>query len=172
MTLEQLYFASGIIAAIGVIGSLIYLAAQIRQNTISVRMSTGQAITEDLRTLYRYSAQSDSAEVVYSGFQDLAKLGGSDRMRFFAMMHDYFFAFQNAFFQMSSGTLDKRYWTIAVNSLQHLATFPGVRSYWTERKFYYSEEFRAFLEREVFAVSPEPQFSLAGTEFDRPVADV
>ena len=63
----------------------------------SVRMSTGQAITEDLRTLYRYSAQSDSAEAVYNGFKDPASLNGSDRMRFFAMMHDYFFAFQNAF---------------------------------------------------------------------------
>ena len=97
------------------IGSLIYLAAQIRQNTMSVRMSTGQAITEDLRTLYRsVSAQSDSAEVVYRGFLDLTSLEGSDRLRFFGIMHDYFFAFQNAFLQMSSGTLDKRYWTASL----------------------------------------------------------
>jgi hypothetical protein len=88
MTLEQAYLVSGIIAAIGVIASLLYLAVQVRQNAMSLQMSTGQAVTEDLRTLYRYSAEKDSAEVVYQGFRDFEELEGSDRMRFLAMMHD------------------------------------------------------------------------------------
>lgn len=168
MSLEQAYFLSGIVAAVGVVGSLLYLAAQVRQNTMSVRMNTGQAITEDLRTLFRYSAQGDSAEVVYRGFQGIANLAGSDRLRFYAMMHDYFFAFQNAFFQRHAGTLDERYWSAAVNTLKHLATLPGVEGYWKDRKFYYAEAFKDFVDGEVMTHQPDPRFHLAGTDFDRP----
>ncbi len=58
MTLEQAYLISGTFAGIGVVASLIYLAVQVRQNTLSLRISTGQAVSEDLRALYRYSAVS------------------------------------------------------------------------------------------------------------------
>ncbi len=53
MWLEQACFISGIVAAFSVVGSLIYMATQVRQNTMSVRMSTGRAVTEELRALYR-----------------------------------------------------------------------------------------------------------------------
>ncbi len=162
MTLQQAYLLSGIIAAISVVASLLYMAAQIRQNTMAVRMSTGQAVTEELRALYRYSAEHDSADVVYRGFQDMAKLEGSDRLRFYAMMHDYFWAFQNAFFQMSSGTLDTRYWSAAVNSLRHLMTFPGVRAYWGERDFYYADDFKAFMKNDILTAAPGKAYNLAG----------
>ena len=165
MTLQQAYLVSGVIGGIGVIATLLYLAAQVRQNTVSLRMGTGQRVTEDLRTLYRYSAEKDSADVMYRGFQDFEKLEGSDRMRFYAMMHDYFFAFQNAYYQMESGALDKRYWSAAVSSLTHLATFPGVRRYWADRKFYYADEFRDFLDRNVFVPKGEAQYHLAGSSF-------
>lgn len=165
MTLQQAYLVSGVVGAIGVIATLLYLAAQVRQNTISLRMGTGQRVTEDLRTLYRYSADKDSADVIYRGFQDIENLAGSDRMRFYASMHDYFFAFQNAYFQMESGALDRRYWSAAVNSLKHLATFPGVRRYWADRKFYYADEFKEFLDRNVFVPDGGDRYRLAGSNF-------
>jgi hypothetical protein len=168
MTLEQAFFVSGIVGTIGVIVSLLYLAVEVRHNTLATRMSTGRAVTEDLRTLYRYSAEADSADIVYRGFQDIANLDGSERLRFYAMMHDYFFAFQNAFFQKDAGTLDDRYWSAAVSSLKHLGTFPGVRGYWIDRKFYYAEDFIAFVEREVMKQRLDARFDLAGTAFKRP----
>lgn len=171
MTLQQAYLVSGVIGAIGVIATLLYLAAQVRQNTLSLRMGTGQRVTEDLRTLYRYSADKDSADVVYRGFRDVESLQGSDRMRFYASMHDYFFAFQNAYYQMDSGALDKRYWSAAVNSLKHLATFPGVRRYWADRKFYYADEFKEFLDRNVFIPKAEARYHLAGSDFESDLPD-
>lgn len=168
MLLEEAYFISGIIAAIGMVGSVLYLATQIQQNTKSVRMSTGQAITQDLRTLFRYSAESDSADVVYRGFQDIANLEGSEKMRFYAMMHDYFFAFQNAYFQMDAGTLDGKYWSTAVNALKHISTFPGVRTFWHERNFCYADEFQTFVDKTIMKQDADPYYHLAGTRFERP----
>lgn len=171
MSLEQAYFVSGIVAAIGVVISLVYLAAQVRQNTRSVQMHTGHAVSEALGTLYRYSTGDVSGDVMYRGFRGTASLKGSDRLRFYAMMHDYFFAFQNAYFQMMAGTLDARYWSSALNALKHIGSFPGVRTYWAERGYYYSDDFRAFLDREVFSGNDQPRYHLAGEFFDGSPAD-
>ena len=144
MTRQQDYLVLGVIGASGAIATLLCLAVQIRRNTISLRLGAGQCVTEDLRTLYRYSAENDSADILYRGFQDIENLQGSDKMRFYASMHDYSFAFQNAYDGMDSGALDKRYWSAAVNSLKPLAAFPEVRRYWKERKFCYADEFKTF----------------------------
>lgn len=171
MTLEQAYFLSGVVAAVGVIASVVYLAVQVRQNTNSVAMATGQAITEDLRTLFRHSAHTNAVKVVYNGYQNIDNLQDSDRLSFFAMMHDYFFAFQNAFFQKSSGTLDERYWKSALNFLNIQASLPGVRSYWSSRGYIYDEQFREFMDREVFGRPVDRQFNLAGKTFERDEGD-
>jgi hypothetical protein len=72
---------------------------------------------------------------------------------------------------LATGALDKRYSSAAVNSLRHLGTFPGVRSFWESRKFYYAEEFKAFLDREIFVQDADADYHLAGTSFTREPPD-
>lgn len=168
MSLEQVYQLAGVVAAIGVIGSLLYLGVQVHQNTRSVRMNTGQSVTENLCTFFRYAADCESADLIFKGFQNLDNLAGADRMRFFAIMHDFFFTFQNAYIQLQLGTLDAKHWEAAVAHFKHQATFPGMIAYWEHRSFLYTKPFKDFYDREILqAEADTPQFNLAGIQFER-----
>jgi len=52
MLLEQVYYFSQIAAAIGVIGSLVFVGLQVRGNARSVRSATTQAVHENFANLY------------------------------------------------------------------------------------------------------------------------
>ena len=45
LTLEQAYYLGELLGVIAVVTSLIYLALQLRQNTLSIRMSNVQALS-------------------------------------------------------------------------------------------------------------------------------
>ena len=165
MTLEQAYQLAGIIAALGMIGTLMYLAVQVRQNTIAVRTNTAQSLTDGLCSFFRYAAQSDTADIIFRGFQALDNLTDADRMRFFGIMHDHFFAYQNAYFQMKSGVLEESMWNGAHEFFKHSAKFPGVRSYWSNRSYMYIDEFRRFVDAEVVGQHTGNHFNLAGIDF-------
>ena len=165
MTLEQAYQLAGIIAALGMIGTLMYLAIQVRQNTIAVRTNTAQSLTDGLCSFFKYAAQSDTADIIFRGFQKLENLRDADRMRFFGIMHNNFFAYQNAYFQMKSGALEERLWNGALAHFKHTAKFPGARSYWSHRSYMYIDEFRRFVDAEVVGQHPNNHFNLAGMDF-------
>lgn len=45
LTLEQAYYLGELLGVIAVVASLIYLTLQLRQNTLSIRMSNVQALS-------------------------------------------------------------------------------------------------------------------------------
>ena len=162
--LEQAYYVSGIIAAVGVIATLLYLAIQVRQNTRAMQLSTGHQVTEEIRSLYNVLAQNETlAEISFRGYQDISNLTGAEVFRFYGMMHDYFHTYQNAYFQMKSGTLDKRYWSTAFKSMRHIAELPGTKSYWQDRKSWYTSDFSDYFDRELAIPLDDAEYKLAGT---------
>lgn len=150
MTLEEAYFISQIIAAVAVVLSLIYLALQVQVNTKAVRLSTGHAISREARAIFSAGAQNESlADVILRGRQSVDNLQDGERFRYYLMVHDMFFAYQDAFLQMRSGVLEQRYWSAMLVTMKTIMGEPGPRAYWHTRMAWYAPEFRDFLEREV-----------------------
>ena len=139
---EAIGAVAELLGAVGVIGSLVYLAAQIRQNTRSLRATAYQTITGHVGDINRALFENaDVAHVVEVGSQDPAQLSPVERRRFNAYQMMRFMHYDNLYRQYTSGMLDKNQWRafrrILANSLQQ----PGTLAWWKESSRVFGDEF-------------------------------
>jgi hypothetical protein len=80
MTLQEI---RQILGGVGVIGALVYVAIQIRNNARAVRAATYLQISHSqTNALFNMASAADLAELVVRGGSDFAALPGLDRARF------------------------------------------------------------------------------------------
>ena len=99
MNLETINSIAQIVAAIGVIASLFYLAAQIRQNTKSQRSVVVDSLTSSLITLLEPQAHPQVMRSFAAAVEDWHGANEEDRMRAIALLFTTFKLFENAWFQ-------------------------------------------------------------------------
>ena len=136
-----------LVAAIGVIASLFYLAAQIRQNTKSQRSVAVDSLTGSLIALLGPQA-SDPAltRACAAAVEDWRGAAEEDRLRAAAVLLALFKLGENAWFQQRQGTLDREQWQgwdLYIRAYYHR---PGVKTWWSLRRGMFAAGFRAYLE--------------------------
>jgi len=147
VNLETVNAVAQLIAATGVIVSLFYLAAQIRQNTKSQRSVVVDPLTSSLINLLGPQASDPKLTRAFaSATEDWHGASEEDRIRAIAVLFALFKLFENAWFQQRQGTLDLQQWEGW--ELYMLAYFhrPGVRTWWAMRRATFAPGFRAYLE--------------------------
>ncbi len=150
MTLDDLGNIGEFVGAVGVVVSLIYLAAQIRRNTSSVRASTFQEAVRDIATLSDLLAtDAELSRIWSSGLQDLDALKPDERVRFAAYMLGMFRRLENVVYQTQHGALDPAYWEGQLSSLRGTLSQPGVAAWWARAQGLFSPDFREYVEREL-----------------------
>jgi hypothetical protein len=111
VSLEAVNVLAQLIAAIGVIVSLFYLAAQIRQNTRSQRSVVVDSLTHSLIDLLGPQAQNPESLRAFSVvIEDWHGSTEHDRVRALPFIFATFKIFENAWFQQRQGTLDRQQW--------------------------------------------------------------
>ena len=127
-----------IVAAVAVVLSLVYLAAQIRQNTLQVEeqcrsqrqnsmLGARSAFTE-WRSLI---VQDPSVAATWKkGNQSLELLSEDERIQMDFLLIDFFWAFATLWMQMSEGLADESFWDVAKGNVA-LYAGPGVRDWWS-----------------------------------------
>ena len=150
MSLQDLGNIGEFIAAVAVVVSLIYLAAQIRQNTKSVRAAALQdvigASTTFLRDVFR---DADLTRIWFSGADDLKSVNGIDRQRFHFLIVAYFRQAENMHSQSRKGLLKDDDWEGLRDSVFEGASRPGMRAWWKANSFRFNPDFREFVEEEL-----------------------
>ena len=155
MTIQEMGAAGELIGGIAVIFTLIYLALQIRQNTIAVRLSTLHDVKDTIReTNLLMAEQGDLAEIVFEGLGDLEKLTGAPRARFYTWAHNLFLGYENLYLQYIGGALDSHHWSGMAQHMTDVSNVPGMQAYWADRRHWFTEEFQNYWENEVL---PAPQ---------------
>ena len=164
MTLEEFNYIAEIIAAIAVIASLLYVAVEVRQNTVAVRLNTLHDVKDTIREVNLLVAeQGDLAEILFEGFQDLDKLSGAPRARFYTWAHNLFLGYENLYLQYLGGALDPRHWSGMAQHMSDVSSVPGVQAYWADRRQWFTEEFRNYWENEVSPAPADPGYRAMGT---------
>lgn len=111
MKLEVLNAFAQLIAAIGVIASLFYLAAQIRQNTRSQRSVVVDSLAASLiHLLGPQGYDPDVMRAFIAATEDWYAATEEDRVRTVSILFTTFKLFENAWFQRRQGTLDPEQW--------------------------------------------------------------
>jgi hypothetical protein len=136
-----------LVAAIGVVASLFYLAAQIRQNTRSQQSVVVDSLTSSL--IAALAAQGSDLAIMrafVAAVEDWHTATEEDRMRTVPVLFNLFKLFENAWFQQRHGTLDPQQWQgwdLYIRSYYHR---PGVKTWWSLRRAMFAAGFRDYLE--------------------------
>ena len=157
MNLETIGAIAQIIAAIGVIASLFYLAVQIRQNTQSQRSVVVDSLTSSLIALFgQQAATLESMRAFASVVEDWHGATEEDRLRTVSLLFSTFKLFENAWFQQRQGTLEKEQWEGWDLHIRVYYHRPGVQVWWSDRRTMFAAGFRKYVEgtKPVSGVSP------------------
>jgi len=145
--LEAINALAQLIAAIGVIVSLFYLAAQIRQNTRSMRAVVVDSLAHSLIDLLSPQAYDlEAIRAFAAAVEDWHGVTEEDRARSLSFMFPTFKLFENAWFQQRQGTLDKQQWEGWDAYIRMYYHRPGVKTWWSLRKMAFAPGFRHYLE--------------------------
>jgi hypothetical protein len=157
MNWEMLSAIGQVVAAIGVIPSLIYLAVQIREQNKERRRAGINILTAQWSELVKTAQESrDFAEVFLRGMGSFHDLDGPDKLRFSAFFTRFTRNCEGMFIYYRDGALDKSLWDGVERTMSDYFAYPGAREWWATRKHWLTDEFRAVVEA-IIARNPEPK---------------
>ena len=147
MNAETISAWAQLIASFGVIASLFYLAAQVRQNTRSSRAVVVDSLARSMHDLAFAMAQNDDLlKIVTTTLQDWNGATELERARAASFMLGYFKLFENAWFQMRKGTLEPGQWEGYDAFLRTVRMQPAVKTWWTMRRMFFAPGFRRYVD--------------------------
>ena len=150
MNWEAISGVAEIVGAIVVVVLLIYVAAQIKQNTLAIRYQTSQDLVKaNSESAYMLSTNPELAEIFRRGIYNRNTLTPTERLQFNTYCYGYYNQIDFIFEQYSNGQVSERTWRKIEKELPVWVSFPGGREWWSEDKQRFSPEFIAFLDRKV-----------------------
>ena len=136
MNWEAIGAGGQLIAALGVILSLVYLAVQIRQNTRSVRMAAHHGISNEFNQTNLAMVQDPQLlDLVSRGADDPQSLSDAGRARFFGCMLALFRTYEELFVLSENGLVGPELWHARKRSMKAWLARPGVQSWWRTGAF-------------------------------------
>ena len=146
MNLETINVWGQIIASLGVIVSLFYVAVQVRQNTRSARAVVVDSLARSMHDLAIQMAQNDQLLMTASMLKDWSSASEMERARYASFMLGYFKLFENGWFQMRQGTLEAEQWEGYDAFLRSVWMVPTVKTWWSMRRTFFAPGFRKYVE--------------------------
>src|SRR5262245_21995704 len=160
INIADLAHIAEIVAAIGVIGSMIFVGVQVRQSTRSIRSATLQQQANqwhgyaDLwKQYYEFVSDPKVATTLAKGSagRDLEK---AEFGQFFVLFRVILIQIENLHYQFQQGLIDKEvYARFQISWQEALFAFPGTQAMWQLCRHYYSSDFAEYLD-EVVASTP------------------
>jgi hypothetical protein len=145
VNLETINALAQLIAAFGVIASLFYLAAQIRQNTRSMRAIVVDALAKAMVDLF--SVQEPELTRAFAKVtEDWEGASEEERLRALPFIFATFKLFENAWFQQREGMLGAEQWQGWDAYIRTYYHRPGIKTWWRMRYPAFSSGFRDYLE--------------------------
>jgi hypothetical protein len=149
MNWEAISAIAEAVSAVGVILTLIYLAAQIRQNTASVRDATLQGLRADSVTfMENIFKDADLTRIWSFGSKGIESLRDLDRDRFHLLVLSCLRRFENIHQLRHRGLMDEE-WHGFRESFFELVSRPGIREWWSINAYRFNPTFRNFIDHEV-----------------------
>lgn len=146
MTLQDFASIGELVGAVGVIISLIYLAAQVRQNTAALRASSITRVTDrTAESMGMVATDPELAKLLGKGVAGDSPLEPDERIRFELLMGMWFTHWQGMHRQISVGAIDEELFNAWLPVIAFYARSPRVSDWLGSSRSALTPEFRAFL---------------------------
>ena len=161
MNWEMLSAIGQVVAAVGVMPSLLYLAMQIREQNKERRRAGINLLTAQWSELVRTAQENREFAVLFlKGMQSFDALDAPDKLRFSAFFTRYTRNCEGMFIYYRDGALDKALWDGVERTMADYFAYNGVREWWATRQHWLTDEFRAVVEA-IIAKNPTPRLYTA-----------
>lgn len=149
MTISELGSIGELVAAVATIATLIYLALQIRANTVATRAESQRgAASLRMEALAIAGASRESSETFTQGLTDPNKLSPGERAQFYFQFSTLVTASECSFFDYGLGLIDQGTFEASCSLTNKLLPTPGGMDYWKNYSDSHIPSFRAYLIRE------------------------
>ena len=156
MNWEMISAVGQMLGAVGVIISIVYLAAQIRNQNKESRRSAMNVLTTHWSDLNKSLVDDpDFAALWLRALQSFDQLDGASKLRFGAHVGRFLRFADSLYLGVLDGTLDKRLWRGYERTLADTVAYPGFQTWWATRKHWHTDEFCALIDRHIQTAKPK-----------------
>jgi hypothetical protein len=156
MRWEMISAVGQMLAAVGLIASLVYIAIQIRSQKRKSRSAAINALVIHFDDLMR--SQVENAELCdlwLRGLQSFEGLDSASRLRFGSQLGQQIRIADSLYLHFLDGTLDPRLWRGFNRTIGDIAAYPGFQKWWPIKKHWYSDELRGLIDHHVKTAKPK-----------------
>jgi hypothetical protein len=111
MSIQEWAAIGEIVSAIAIVVSLIYVGAQLRQNTRATRVITSQAFVQTHGENVSHLMQEQFRDVYWRGLAGLSNLHGSELAAFGGWTAQLLREFESFYFQWKAGAFEDHIWS-------------------------------------------------------------
>ena len=154
MTLQDIGSIGELVGAIATIATLAYLAVQVRQNSEQLREATKiakvSAFDRTVESFSRYRnflTVPENAELYSRGLLSYQSLTDAEKVRFRAIIEEYFFAYSAMYTRSRSDLYLEGTWNTQAAVASSILNQQGVSEWWADRKKIFDDQFRQEMER-------------------------
>ena len=128
MSLEEVYYVSQVVAAVAIIGSLIYLGVQTQQTSKNQRAMMHQSRVDNIRDIFNKIGDPAFAAIYRAGASAEPGMETNACAQFAYFARGQLNSLQELFLQRRDGMIDERRWNISRGAIRTLLTYPGYRA--------------------------------------------
>jgi hypothetical protein len=156
MNWDAIAAVAELLAALGVIASLVYLARQVRGAGAQARQAAVTSLLSKLSSAMEgIHGNREAASIWVRGSRGLSNLADEEeRTQFSALMLLVYRPYEEAFHYRAEGQLDDWTWESVRRFADALAATNGFREWWQERRVWFSQEFQDHLDATLPGLDP------------------
>mgnify|MGYP000105893757 CR=1 FL=1 len=152
MNIMELGALGELVGSIGVLATLIYLAIQMRQNTMAVRLNTAHAVTGELQEMCGLLASNQELAKIVNEAGKNAELSGVSRLSYYGFTHNLIRVYENTFLQKGGNAVSEAHWMGMTRMMIDYTAMPAFAAYWADRKHWVSAECQAYMDAEILPI--------------------
>ncbi len=147
LTLREYAQVAEIVAAVGVVVSLIYVGVGLRDNTFAIRSTSVQAITNtSIDAIGVQAASADLSRIRRIGDAEYSALTEDEKHRYYLMYRQVWLIFQNVFLQRNLEVIGNDVWGTYERITCSNFRKPGVQETWQDHASVLNPAFVAVVE--------------------------
>jgi hypothetical protein len=167
MTLEQVFLVSQTVAALAIVGSLIFVAIELRNSNRESRHRAAEEAHQKYQALQlEVASNADLARVWVSGIHEIVSLDPIDRTRFLLAAHNVFKNWERVHLVYAEGHLPNEIYESADLMAGDLLGYQGFRDAWRTRQKYFNRKFQALVDAKIAALPSKPALPYEITKLD------
>jgi hypothetical protein len=147
MTLEEMFWLSQTIAAVAIVGSLLFVAMEVRSSNQVNRHRIIEELNADYRAVRMgIAANADVARAWLSGLHDFAALDPIDKVRFSLVAESVFHRWETLHLHYRDGRMSRELYEPQRSNMRQFLGYPGLQAVWDLRQHNHSSGFRSMVD--------------------------